>query len=85
MTPLPRRRRPRPEAEGPGRPGGSGAGPGNTEAHPEIEGRLDVNTAALTDGSPPAGVDGRRQPQGDRRGLGPRRGPSEVDTEHLPG
>lgn len=84
MTPMPSRRRGRrAEPDGPGRPGGSGSA--NTEACPDVEGRLDVNTAALTDGSPPAGVEGRRQPEGDRRGLGSRRGPSEVDTEHLPG
>ncbi len=85
MTPLPGLRGRRRDREGPGAPGGPSGGSPNTQAFPQIEGQLDVNTAALTDGSPPAGVDGRRQPEGDRTGGGSRRGPSETDTEHLPG
>jgi hypothetical protein len=66
--------------------GGPGApSPENTEAFPDLEGQLDPNTAALMDGSPPAGVSGRIQPDADPRRASQQRGPSETDTKHLPG
>lgn len=65
---------------GPGRPS-----PANTEAAPEHEGRLDPNTAALTEGAPPAGVSGRVSPEGEPPGGGTEPGHSETDTKHLPG
>ncbi|MGY1712266.1 hypothetical protein ACI8AC_22425 [Geodermatophilus sp. SYSU D00758] len=55
------------------------------EADPAVEGRLDPNTAALTEGAPPAGADGRVQPSGTSPDPRPPRGPSEGDVQNLPG
>ena len=66
-----------------GRPGSPS--PENTEADEELEGRLDPNTAALMDGAPPAGASGRIQPSGGSPDPRTPHGPSEDDTQHMPG
>jgi hypothetical protein len=57
----------------------------NLEPDPEVEGALDPNTAALTEGAPPAGADGRVQPAGDSPDPRPGRGPAEGEVQNLPG
>jgi len=51
----------------------------------DSEGAFEPNTAALTDGAPPAGAGGRTQPTG--RSVDPRPpvGPSEGEVQNLPG
>ena len=66
-----------------GRPGSPS--PENTEADLENEGRLEPNTAALMDGAPPAGASGRVQPSGGSPDPRAAHGPSEDDTQHMPG
>ena len=52
---------------------------------PETEGRLDPNTAALMEGAPPAGADGRTQPVGETPDPRPARGPGEGEVQNLAG
>lgn len=67
--------------------GGPGApSPENTVADEALEGHLEPNTAALMDGAPPAGASGRHQPSGSPPGYKQEPpGPSEDDTQHMPG
>jgi len=57
----------------------------NTESDPENEGLLELNTAALMDGAPPAGAGGRVQPTGGSPDPRPPRGPGEGDVQNMPG
>ena len=66
--------------------GGPGAqNSDNLEPDSAVEGALDPNTAALTEGAPPAGVDGRVQPVGNSPDPRPARGPAEGEVQNLPG
>ena len=58
---------------------------GNLEADPEHEGRLELNTAALMDGAPPAGVSGRTQPSGPTPDPRPPHGSGEGEIQNMPG
>ena len=67
-----------------------GKGPGHRdedgiEADPANEGLLGPNTAALTEGAPPAGAGGRVQPVGSSPDPRPPQGPSEGEVQNLPG
>jgi hypothetical protein len=69
--------------------GGTGA-PGaqdvdSLESDTSVEGQLDPNTAALTEGAPPAGAGGRVQPSGTSPDPREPRGPSEGEVQNLPG
>jgi hypothetical protein len=55
------------------------------EADPEVDGLLDLNTAALTEGAPPAGAGGRVQPVGPSPDPRPPQGASEGEVQNLPG
>lgn len=66
-----------------GRPGAQNAD--NLEYDQDIEGRIEPNTAALTEGAPSAGADGRKQPSGTSPDPRPQRGPSEGEIQNLPG
>jgi hypothetical protein len=57
----------------------------NTESDPDTEGHLDLNTAALMEGAPPAGAGGRIQPAGGSPDPRPPRGPGEGEVQNLPG
>ena len=57
----------------------------NTESDAEHEGLLEPNTAALTEGAPPAGAGGRIQPSGGSPDPRPARGPSEGEVQNFPG
>lgn len=57
----------------------------NLERAEGIEGQMDPNTAALSEGAPPAGADGRIQPSGTSPDPRPPRGPSEEEVQNLPG
>ncbi len=67
-----------------------GKGPGRRdddgiEADPAVDGQLDPNTAALTEGAPPAGAGGRVQPVGSSPDPRPPRGVAEGEVQNLPG
>ena len=66
-----------------GRPGGRDVD--GLEADTSVDGQLDPNTAALTEGAPPAGAGGRVQPSGTSPDPRQPRGPSEGDVQNLPG
>ena len=66
-----------------GRPGGQDVD--SPEADTSADGQLDPNTAALTEGAPPAGAGGRVQPSGTSPDPRQPRGPSEGDVQNLPG
>lgn len=57
----------------------------NTESDPENEGLLDLNTAALMEGAPPAGASGRIQPAGTSPDPRPPRGSGEGEVQNMPG
>jgi hypothetical protein len=59
--------------------------PDNLERDEGVEGHLDPNTAALSEGAPPAGADGRIQPSGESPDPRPPVGPSEGEVQNLPG
>jgi hypothetical protein len=59
--------------------------PDNLEYDADVEGCLEPNTAALSEGAPPAGADGRTQPSGTSPDPRPERGPSEGEVQNLPG
>ncbi len=50
-----------------------------------VEFHLDPNTAALSEGAPPAGAGGRVQPRGTSPDPRQPRGPAEGDVNNLPG
>ena len=57
----------------------------NTDFDEESEGVLEPNTAALTEGAPPAGSSGRVQPSGESPDPRPGRGISEGEVQNMPG
>jgi hypothetical protein len=66
--------------------GGPGArNSDNLEPDSEVEGALDPNTAALTEGAPPAGTGGLDPAAGTSPDPRPARGPAEGDVQNLPG
>ena len=71
--------------------GRHGAGRPGAQDHDALEADgpagpgLDPNTAALSEGAPPAGAGGRVQPSGTSPDPRARRGPSEDDVGNLPG
>ena len=66
-----------------GRPGAQDSD--SLEQDSTLEGDLEPNTAALTEGAPPAGNGGRVQPSGTSPDPRPARGPAEGEIQNMPG
>jgi hypothetical protein len=71
-------------------PATHGKGPGardddGVQFDASVDGVLGPNTAALTEGAPPAGAGGRVQPVGTSPDPRPPRGANEGEVQNLPG